>query len=211
MKKVVVLFSGGIDSTICLALAQSNGFECFTLAVDYGQKHAIELEHAANIAKHYAVKQHRVVTITSLAPCHLTSSSALSPIAEVPHTYVPARNTIFLSIALGWCEQLGVHDVYIGANADDFAYPDCRPSFFRQFEKLAQLGSSLGDRQCQFTVHTPLIDLNKQGVIALGKSLDVDFQLTWSCYFPDSSGLPCKQCDSCHKRRLGLLASGLII
>ena len=209
----VVLLSGGLDSATCLAWARAQGFECHTLAVDYGQRHRIELDAAARVARALAVSDHRVVAV-DLRAIGGSSLTADLPVpkgrdegvsaAAIPSTYVPARNTVFLGVALGLAETLGARDLVAGMNALDYSgYPDCRPEFVRAFESLANVATRAGSEGARFTLHTPLMALDKAGIIRLGLSLGVDYALTHSCYDPSPSGLACGACDSCRLRAKG--------
>ncbi|MHC4218702.1 MAG: 7-cyano-7-deazaguanine synthase QueC [Planctomycetota bacterium] len=218
--RAVVLLSGGVDSTTTLAIARRDGFDCFALSFDYGQRHRFELEAAAAVARALAVVEHRVATIDLRA----FGGSALTDDIEVPKdrppdemtegipiTYVPARNTIFLSFALGWAEVLGAADIWIGVNAVDYSgYPDCRPRYIEAFEAMANLATRMGVEGKRITIHTPLIELTKAGIIKRGTDLGVDYGLTFSCYDPDpATGRPCGRCDSCLLRARGFAETGL--
>jgi 7-cyano-7-deazaguanine synthase len=216
MKPAVCLLSGGLDSATCLAVAQREGFECFALSFDYGQRHRVELDAAARVAKSLRAVQHLVMPID----LRLFGGSALTDDIDVPKsglsagipiTYVPARNTIFLAFALGWAEVLGSADIFIGVNAIDYSgYPDCRPEFIEAFERMANLATKAGvDGRVRTTIHTPLIQLSKCAIIKLGAELGVDFRLTHSCYDPDEKGRACGLCDSCRLRRQGFAQAGL--
>ena len=215
----VVLLSGGLDSTTCLALAREQGFACYALSFDYGQRHSVELEAAARVAKEMGAVQHKVIRLDLRA----IGGSALTDEIEVPKnrsveemdqgipvTYVPARNTLFLAYALAYAETLSATDIFIGVNALDYSgYPDCRPEFIAAFEKLAGLATKLGTEGGQpFKVHTPLISLSKAGIIAQGLKLGVDYSLTHSCYDPDEKGRSCGRCDSCLLRLKGFREAG---
>ena len=219
MKHAVILLSGGIDSTTTLAIAIAQGYEVYSLSLDYGQRHNLELEAARRVAKSLGAKEHRVVKIDN----HLFGGSALTADVDVPKgrsekeigggipvTYVPARNTIFLSYALAWCEALGAADIFIGANAIDYSgYPDCRPEFISAFEKLAGLATKAGVEGTAFRIHAPLISMSKADIIRKGAELGVDFSLTHSCYDPTADGLACGECDSCRLRLAGFREAGL--
>ena len=209
----VVLLSGGLDSATCLAWARERGFECATLAIDYGQRHRIELQAAARVAAALGSRDHRVVRV-DLAAIGGSALTADIPVprgrevaamaAEIPVTYVPARNSVFLSIALGLAETLGSTDLVAGMNAIDYSgYPDCRPGFLRAFEALAAVATRAGAEGARFTVHAPLMELDKAGIIRLGTSLGVDYSLTHSCYDPAPDGRACGACDSCRLRAAG--------
>ena len=219
MKKAVCLLSGGLDSSTCLAWTQQQGFETYALSFDYGQRHAVELDAAKRVAASVGVAKHitmrmdlRVFGGSALTSDEIEvpkgrDESAMS--AEIPVTYVPARNTVFLSYALAWAEVLGASDIVIGVNAIDYSgYPDCRPEFIRAFETLANLATKAGvEGRMRLQVHTPLIDLTKAGIIDLGCSLGIDLGLTHSCYDPEESGYPCGECDSCLLRKKGFEAA----
>lgn len=219
-KRAVVLLSGGLDSATVLAIARSLGYELYALSFSYGQRHIWELEAAARVAASIGVAQHRIAKID----LRIFGGSALTDEIEVPKgrtademghgipiTYVPARNTIFLSFALAWAEVLGSSDIFIGVNALDYSgYPDCRPEFIEAFEKMAKLGTKAGVEGRQvLRIHTPLIALKKAEIIRRGIELGVDFALTSSCYDPSASGEPCGECDSCLLRRKGFRENGI--
>jgi 7-cyano-7-deazaguanine synthase len=214
--KAVCLLSGGLDSSTCLGVARREGFECYALSFDYGQRHRIELEAAERIAQHFGAAEHRVAKIDLRA----FGGSALTDDIEVPKdslaegipiTYVPARNTIFLSYAMAWAEVLECSDMFIGVNAIDYSgYPDCRPEFIAAFEKMANLATKAGvEGRTLLRIHTPLSKLNKAGIVKLGAEVGVDFALTHSCYDPDEEGRPCGHCDSCLLRLKGFIEAGL--
>ncbi len=219
MKRAVVLLSGGLDSATVLAICRSGGFESYALSFRYGQRHEGEIAAAEKIARSLGAHQHRIAQID----LRVFGGSALTgdlevrvgrPEAEmaqeIPVTYVPARNTIFLSYALAWAEVLGAQDILIGANAVDYSgYPDCRPEFIRAFEQLANLATRAGVKGHRFTIHAPLISLSKSEIIQRGMSLGVDYSLTHSCYQPTAEGLACGVCDSCRLRRKGFREAGL--
>ena len=217
--RAVCLLSGGLDSATCLAWAKKAGFACYALSFDYGQRHRIELESAARLAKALGAVEHRTANIDLRA----FGGSALTANIDVPKnratehmgddipiTYVPARNTIFLSFALAWAEVLGASDIVIGVNAVDYSgYPDCRPEFIAAYEKMANLATRAGvENKLRLKIHTPLIELSKAGIIRLGQSLHVDFALTSSCYDPVANK-PCGRCDSCILRQKGFEEAGL--
>lgn len=216
----VVLLSGGVDSAVALACARRDGFACYALTVAYGQRHACELRAAAAIARAYAAT-HRVVTVDlrALGGSALTDDRIPVPkdrppgelTAGVPPTYVPARNTLLLALALAWAETLDARDIYIGVNAVDFSgYPDCRRPFIEAFERVAALGTRAGTESgARFVIHTPLVAMSKAQIIRLGVELGVDFSLTHSCYDPDDAGRACGRCDSCQIRRRGFAEAGL--
>lgn len=216
--KAVVLLSGGLDSTTALAVAKSRGFDCYALTVKYGQLHQVELDAARRVAATLGVADHRVIEIdlAQLAASALTRSDVPVPkdrsLAEigaegdVPPTYVPARNTVLLSLALAWAESLGARDLFIGVNVlDASGYPDCRPEFVRAFEQLAQVATRSGG----FTVHAPLIELTKAQIIELGTKLGVDYGITHSCYDPAPDGAACGRCDACQLRKKGFAEAGI--
>lgn len=209
MNKAVILLSGGLDSVTVLALAAAQGYECHTIGFSYGQRHAHEVEKAKIIAAKYGVK-HKVITIdlTSFGGSALTDSSIAVPKTgltdDIPVTYVPARNTIFLSYALGYAEVLGAADIFIGVNALDYSgYPDCRPEYIKAFETMANLGTKAGN----FSIHMPLVNLTKAEIIKLGFRYGVDYSLTTSCYDP-VDGKACGTCDSCRLRLKGFMEAG---
>ena len=216
MKPAVCLVSGGLDSATCLALARRDGFACYALTFDYGQRHGAELAAAAKIAASLGAMEHLVMPVN----LRLFGGSALTADLEVPKTgptqgipvtYVPARNTVFLSLALAWAEVLSSSDIFIGVNAVDYSgYPDCRPEFIAAFEHLAQLATKTGvEGRTRIRVHTPLVLLSKAAIIRLGHDLGVDFGLTHSCYDPDAGGRSCGQCDSCRLRLKGFRDAAL--
>ncbi len=215
MKKAVVLLSGGLDSVTTLALAKSQGYECFAVSFSYGQKHCAELNAAKKIAASYKVLDHKIINIDlgQIGGSALTDSSIDVPKTEtqgIPVTYVPARNTIFLSFALGYAEVLHANDIFIGVNAVDYSgYPDCRPEFIEAFQKMARIATKAGVEGEQVTIHTPLIDITKAEIIKLGTDLGVDYGMTVSCYDADSEGRACGLCDSCRLRRAGFEAAGI--
>ena len=211
----VVLLSGGLDSATTLAIANDRGFECYALSFFYGQRHAIELEAARKIAGSASVKEHRVVSIdlSEFGGSALTDAAIKVPEAPttgIPVTYVPARNTVFLSLGLAWAEVLGAHDLFIGVNAVDYSgYPDCRIEFIHGFEKLANLATKAGVEGSRFTVHAPLIELPKADIIIKGLQLGVNYGNTVSCYQPNRDGEACGRCDSCRIRREGFQSAGV--
>jgi len=216
MKPAVVLLSGGLDSATCLAIARNAGYACHCLSVDYGQRHAAELAAAARVARALGAVEHRVVhlDIGQFGGSALTDTTIAVPTAGVqpgiPVTYVPARNTIMLSLALGWAEILGAQDIYVGVNAVDYSgYPDCRPEFIRAFETLANLATKAGVEGHALRLHAPLIDLSKAEIVRHGAALGIDYALTVSCYQADAEGRACGLCDSCRLRREGFAAAGL--
>ncbi|OAI49456.1 7-cyano-7-deazaguanine synthase [Gammaproteobacteria bacterium SCGC AG-212-F23] len=214
-KKAVILFSGGIDSTTCVAIARSQGFSCYALSCDYGQKHNLELEHAKKLAKILNVVEHRIVSFSTILGSALTESKIqvedYKANSEIPTTYVPARNTLFLSFALGWAEILNAYDIFIGANIVDYSgYPDCRPEYLSAFEHLANLATKAGIEGNRFHIHAPLLHLHKSEIIQKGMSLGVDYSMTVSCYRLDKSGRACGKCDSCVYRKKGFNEAGVV-
>ena len=215
MARAVVLVSGGLDSATVLALARDHGYECFALSFDYGQRHRIELDAARRVAESLGAAAHRVVKLDIgwMGGSALTDTRIAvpdQPSSGIPITYVPARNTVFLAIALGWAEVLDAHDLFIGVNALDYSgYPDCRPEFIRAFQDLANLATRAGVEGHGFRVHAPLIELRKAEIIASGARLGVDYSLTLSCYDPDNEGRACGVCDSCRLRAEGFAAAGM--
>lgn len=218
--KAVCLLSGGLDSTTCLAFAQRRGYRCFALSFDYGQRHRYELEAARRIAAAMKPERHIIVPIDLRAFGGSALTDAIdvpkrASVAElepgIPITYVPARNTVFLAIALAWAETLEASDIFIGVNAIDYSgYPDCRPEFIRAFEHMANLATKAGvEGSSHFRIHTPLLDLTKSGIVKLASELEVDFRLTSSCYDPSPEGRPCGGCDSCLLRRKGFEEAGI--
>ncbi|MFO1389843.1 7-cyano-7-deazaguanine synthase QueC [Cellvibrio sp.] len=214
-KKAVVLVSGGLDSTTALAIARSEGYDCYTMSFDYGQRHRIELAAAERTAKAMGAVSHKVINLDlrTIGGSALTDESIAVPeheTAGIPVTYVPARNTVFLSIALGWAEVLGAEDIFIGVNAVDFSgYPDCRPEYIAAFEKMANLATRAGAEGGHLRIRTPLIDLSKGDIIKLGMSLGVDYSLTVSCYQANDKGEACGKCDSCRLRKAGFVQAGV--
>ena len=218
-RDAVVLLSGGLDSTTVLAIALDQGYRCHTLAFDYGQRHRHELEACNTIAKQMGAVSHRVFTldIGQFGGSALTSADIEVPkdreeskMGDIPVTYVPARNLVFLSIASAYAETLGASDLFIGVNAIDYSgYPDCRPEFIESFTQTANLATKLGVEGGAIKVHTPLIDLTKAQIIAQGTALGVDYALTHSCYDPDETGGACGRCDSCILRRNGFIEAGI--
>lgn len=215
MKKAVVLYSGGLDSTTCMAIAKSEGFAPYALSFSYGQRHSFELERAREYAPQVGAVEHRIVDIDlrQFGGSALTEDVAVPkdrPIDDdIPITYVPARNTIFLSYALAWAEVLGSVDIFIGVNALDYSgYPDCRPEYIAAFETMANLATKAGVERGGLHIHTPLINLTKAQTITCGLELGVDYGLTHSCYDPTPEGLACGRCDSCHLRLKGFSEAG---
>tara|TARA_B110000503_G_C7120280_1_gene402185 strand:- start:116 stop:802 length:687 start_codon:yes stop_codon:yes gene_type:complete len=214
-KRAVILVSGGLDSTTVLAMAQSQGYACYTLSFDYGQRHRAELYAAGRVSRALGDVEHKVVKLNldSIGGSALTDMSIAVPEEEtagIPITYVPARNTVFLSIALGWAEVLGAHDIFIGVNAVDYSgYPDCRPEYIAAFETMANLATRAGVEGQKITIHTPLMTLGKGDIILAGIALGVDYAITVSCYQATEEGLACGKCDSCRLRRQGFADTGL--
>jgi 7-cyano-7-deazaguanine synthase len=217
----VCLLSGGLDSATCLALAKSEGYTCYALSFNYGQRHLIELEAAAKVAQSIGVVQHHILPLN----LRLFGNSALTADIDVPKgrteaemdheipvTYVPARNTIFLSLAMAWAEVLEAEHIFIGVNALDYSgYPDCRPEFIAAFERMANLATKTGvEGRTKLQIHTPLINLTKAGIVKLGRDLGLNFSLTHSCYDPDETGRACGLCDSCLLRRKGFSEAGMV-
>jgi len=214
MTRAVVLLSGGLDSATTLALARAAGHECHCLSLDYGQRHRAELAAAANVARALGAAAHRVIALdlTAFGGSALTDPGIAvpeTPTAGIPVTYVPARNTILLSLALAWAEVLGAQDVWFGANAVDYSgYPDCRPEFMRAFEALANLATKAAVEGRPFTLHTPIIQLTKAEIVRRGAALGVDYAMTVSCYQASGEGRACGRCESCRLRRAGFEAAG---
>ncbi len=214
-KKAVILVSGGLDSATVLAQARAAGYECYALAFDYGQRHRAELQAAQRVADAGGAKEFKVIELNlrSIGGSALTDANIDVPDAGgegIPVTYVPARNTVFLSIALGWAEVLDASDIFIGVNAVDYSgYPDCRPDFIAAFETLANLATKAGVEGHALKIHSPLIDLSKAEIIQLGTSLGVDYGLTVSCYQADEQGRACGHCDSCYLRHQGFVEAGV--
>jgi 7-cyano-7-deazaguanine synthase len=218
--KAVVLLSGGLDSATTLAMARKDGYACYALSFRYGQRHNIELEAAGKVARSLGVLEHRIITIdlTQFGKSALTDMAIGVPKdrqeigeADIPVTYVPARNTIFLSYALAWAEVLGCFDIFIGVNAMDYSgYPDCRPEFIEAYGKMANLATAAAVKgQGRYVIHTPIIEMTKSQIIEAGTSIGVDYSLTHSCYDPDKQGRACGKCDSCILRLKGFAQAGL--
>ncbi len=219
-KKAIILSSGGLDSTTAMAVAQSNGFQLYNLSFDYGQRHLLELKAAEKIAEAMGVADHLVIKIDmkAIGGSALTdwfdvpkNSSLNKEEQQIPITYVPARNTIFLSFALAWAEVLGVEDIFIGVNAIDYSgYPDCRPEYIQAFEKMANLATKAGvEKKSEIKIQTPLINMTKADIVRLGMRLGVDYGLTHSCYDPSPDGKACGECDSCRLRKKGFEEAGV--
>lgn len=215
MKRAVVLLSGGLDSATVLAIAKADGYDCHTISFDYGQRHRAELAASAVLSEKLGAIEHKVINIdlTAIGGSALTDTSIAVPEQEqegIPVTYVPARNTVFMSIALGWAEVLEAEAIFVGVNAVDYSgYPDCRPEYIDAFEKMANLATKSGVEGHPLTIATPLIDLSKQDIIKRGTALGVDYGLTVSCYQADDNGRACGQCDSCRFRRQGFEQAGI--
>jgi 7-cyano-7-deazaguanine synthase len=220
-KKAIVLLSGGLDSATTLAIAKDEGFDCFALTFSYGQRHSVEIRSATRVAAALAILEHRIIDIDlrSFGGSALTDSAITVPkdrvvygqAGGIPITYVPARNTIFLSYALAWAEVLGSFDIFLGVNSTDYSgYPDCRPEFINAFEKLSNLATAAAvEGKGRFHIHTPIINMSKAQIILTGTKLGVDFSLTHSCYDPDEKGRPCGRCDACKLRLKGFAEAGL--
>ena len=214
-RSAIVLLSGGLDSATALAMARAQGFECHTLAVSYGQRHSAELATAQRQSALLGALEHRQmnVDLAGIGGSALTDHNLAvpeSPTAGIPVTYVPARNALLLSLALGWAEVVGARDIFIGVNAVDYSgYPDCRPEFIAAFGRLAGLATKAGSEGGQFRIQAPLISLSKADIIRAGVALGVDYSLTVSCYQADATGAACGRCDSCRLRREGFAAAGV--
>jgi len=216
MRNAVVLLSGGLDSATVLAMAREAGYDCYCLSIDYGQRHRTELAAAARVARALGAREHRVTTLdlAAFGGSALTDTRIAVPISGIgsgiPVTYVPARNTIMLSLALAWAEVLGARDIFFGANAVDYSgYPDCRPAYMRAFETMANLATKAAVEGAKLTLHTPIIDLKKADIIRRGSALGVDYALTVSCYQADQDGRACGVCDSCRLRKAGFASAGI--
>lgn len=214
--RAVILLSGGLDSATALAIARQSGHECYCLSLEYGQRHHTELEAAKRVASNLGAKEHRILTLdlAAFGGSALTDSRIAVPVegvqSGIPVTYVPARNTIMLSLALAWAEVLGSRDIYVGVNAVDYSgYPDCRPEYIAAFQSMANLATKAGVEGERLTIHAPLIDLTKAEIIRRGHALGVDYGLTISCYQADEAGRACGVCDSCRLRREGFAAAGV--
>ncbi|MCK4842603.1 MAG: 7-cyano-7-deazaguanine synthase QueC [Methylococcales bacterium] len=208
-KKAIILLSGGLDSITVLAQAKKDGYKCYALSFDYGQKHNAELIAAKKIAKNYLVEEHKIINLglgaiggSALTDDHISVPDTLQ--GGIPVTYVPARNTVFLSFALGWAEVLNAHNIFIGVNAVDYSgYPDCRPEFIESFQQLANLATKTGVEGAEIKIHAPLIKLTKAEIIKQGTALGVDYKQTVSCYSADHEGKACRVCEACRLRMLG--------
>jgi len=215
MKSAVVLLSGGLDSATALAMARSMGFKTHALSVHYGQRHAAELDAARRVATALGAHEHRImgVDLAGIGGSALTDVNVAvpeSPGKGIPVTYVPARNTLLLSLALGWAEVAGAADLFVGVNAVDYSgYPDCRPEFIHAFERLAQLATKAGVEGTRYTIHAPLLAMTKADIIRTGLELGVDYGITVSCYQADSAGRACGKCDSCRLRAAGFADAGV--
>ena len=218
VKRAVVLLSGGLDSATVLAIARSGDFQVYALTIDYGQRHAVELEAAKRVATSLKVMEHKVVKVdlNAIGGSALTDEIAVPKGGEtigsndIPITYVPARNTVMLAIALGYAETIEADDIFLGVNAVDYSgYPDCRPAFIEAFEKLANLATKRGVEGNRMTIHAPLITLSKREIIQKGLELGVDYAMTCSCYDPEPSGHPCGECDACLIRKRAFKELGL--
>jgi 7-cyano-7-deazaguanine synthase len=215
VSKAVVLLSGGLDSATTLAIAKSQGYACYALSVNYHQRHIAELEAAKKIAAQFKVEEHKTIEmdLSWMLTSALTNPDLKVPTelsTHIPITYVPARNTLMLTLALGWAEVIGAHDIFIGVNAVDYSgYPDCRPEYMEQFQKMANLATKSAVEGQTIQLHTPLIDLSKEAIIAKGVDLGVNYSLTVSCYQADQAGRACGVCDSCRLRQNGFKAAGI--
>ncbi|HEX3395141.1 MAG TPA: 7-cyano-7-deazaguanine synthase QueC [Steroidobacteraceae bacterium] len=214
-KRAVVLLSGGLDSATVLAIARSQNYQCYALSVEYGQRHQAELQAAKRVAAALGAHEHRImrVDLAGIGGSALTDAGIQvpeTPQPGIPATYVPARNTLFLSLALGWAEVIGANDIFIGVTAVDYSgYPDCRPAFVQEFEKLAQIATKAGLECARFKIHAPLIEMGKADIIRAGLRLGVDFSATVSCYQADADGRACAKCDSCRLRAAGFAAANI--
>ena len=213
--KAVILLSGGLDSATALAIAKDHGYKCYALSFNYGQRHSAELNAAAKVTKAFNITDHKTINLdlTQIGGSALTDSTIdvpESPSEGIPITYVPARNTIFLSYALAWAELLKINNIFIGVNAVDYSgYPDCRPEYIQAFERMANLATKSGVEGTQLTIHTPLINLSKSEIIQQGNKLKVDYAITISCYQVDADGKACGVCDSCRFRKEGFENAGI--
>lgn len=214
-KRAVILLSGGLDSATVVAMARAEGYSCYTMSFDYGQRHRAELDAAARVARDLGAVEHKVIglNLDGMGGSALTDSSIDVPEAPsegIPVTYVPARNTVFLSLALGWAEVLQARDIFIGVNAVDYSgYPDCRPEFIEAFEVMANLATKAGVEGRGFSIKAPLQNLSKAQIVQAGIKLGVDYSLTVSCYQADNQGRACGKCDSCRLRAEGFAAAGI--
>ena len=214
-KRAIVLLSGGLDSATVLAMAGARGFDCYALSVHYGQRHSAELDAARRIAATLSAREHRVmgVDLAGIGGSALTDAGVAipeAPTAGIPVTYVPARNTLLLALALGWAEVVGAADIFVGVNAIDYSgYPDCRPQFIQEFERLARVATKAGVEGVPFKIQAPLIDMSKADIIRAGTLLGVDYGMTVSCYQAGADGAACGKCDSCRLRATGFAAAGI--
>jgi 7-cyano-7-deazaguanine synthase len=214
-RRAIVLLSGGLDSATVLAMAGARGFQCYALSVHYGQRHSAELEAARRISAMLGAREHRVmgVDLAGIGGSALTDTSVAvpeTPAPGIPVTYVPARNTLLLSLALGWAEVVGAADIFVGVNAVDYSgYPDCRPEFIQEFERLARVATKAGVEGVPFKIQAPLIEMSKADIIRAGTLLGVDYGMTVSCYQADTEGAACGKCDSCRLRAAGFAAAGI--
>ncbi|MGN0926333.1 7-cyano-7-deazaguanine synthase QueC [Ectopseudomonas mendocina] len=214
-KKAVILLSGGLDSATVVAMARAEGYACYSMSFDYGQRHRAELQAAERVARQLGVVEHKVIglNLNGIGGSALTDSSIAVPEAPtegIPSTYVPARNTVFLALALGWAEVLEARDIFIGVNVVDYSgYPDCRPEFVEAFERMANLATRAGVQGQSFSIRAPLQQMSKAEIIQVGMSLGVDYALTVSCYQADDDGRACGKCDSCRLRAAGFVAAGV--
>ncbi|WP_199796342.1 7-cyano-7-deazaguanine synthase QueC [Ectopseudomonas mendocina] len=214
-KKAVILLSGGLDSATVVAMAKAEGYSCYSMSFDYGQRHRAELQAAERVARQLGMVEHKVIglNLNGIGGSALTDSSIAvpeSPTEGIPSTYVPARNTVFLALALGWAEVLEAREIFIGVNAVDYSgYPDCRPEFVDAFERMANLATRAGVEGQGFTIRAPLQQMSKCEIIEAGIRLGVDYALTVSCYQADDDGRACGKCDSCRLRAAGFIAAGV--
>ena len=215
-KRAVILLSGGLDSATVVAMAKAEGYSCYSMSFDYGQRHRVELQAAERVARQLGVVEHKVIglNLNGIGGSALTDSAIdvpESPTEGIPVTYVPARNTVFLSLALGWAEVLGAQDIFIGVNAVDYSgYPDCRPEFIQAFERLANLATREGVEGQGFRIQAPLQNMSKAEIVQVGMRYGVDYALTVSCYQADEEGRACGKCDSCRLRAAGFTAAGVV-
>ncbi|MBD9655590.1 7-cyano-7-deazaguanine synthase QueC [Pseudomonas sp. PDM12] len=215
-KKAVILLSGGLDSATVVAMAKDQGYSCYSMSFDYGQRHRSELQAAERVARQLEVVEHKVIgmNLGGIGGSALTDDSIdvpQAPTTGIPVTYVPARNTVFLSLALGWAEVLGAQDIFIGVNAVDYSgYPDCRPEFVEAFERMANLATKMGVEGQRIRIQAPLQMMSKAEIVQAGSRLGVDYGLTVSCYLADADGRACGRCDSCRLRAAGFAAAGMV-
>ncbi len=214
--RAIVMLSGGLDSATVLAMASSRKYQCYALSVEYGQRHRSELDAAHRVAAALGAHEHRTMRVDLAGICGSALTDVRVAVPEIPQpgipaTYVPARNTLFLSLALGWAEVIGANDIFIGVNAVDYSgYPDCRPAFIHGFEKLARIATKAGLEGARFKIHAPLIEMSKAQIIQAGLRLGVDFSATVSCYQADAEGRACAKCDSCRLRAAGFAAANTL-